>query len=394
MDITISADKEQVLAGHKEGRYVRVQISAGPSLGEDRPRLSVVFVIDTSLSMAGRKLERVKASLAESLLRLRLDDEFGVIAFSGETTWISSLQSASQEGIQSAISGIAGMEAGGYTDIFAAWEEAHSQLQAARNRIKRVVVVSDGCISAGAGSDKLEKVATARLKGIVTSALAIGDASDTDFLSDLVESGQGSLTRVSGDQTSEILTEALSATLVIGAEQLRLELEFPESVSARILSNHRVRSRAGNLGIPLGDLPAMQSIELYFRVELPPLKAAEKVQVCARLKTADSDTVAILDFCAQDSEPNMACLDTLASALMLEALALREEAKKLEQQRRYDKARAALLDFATRIAEYPQDPRILHVQLMVEQDALNCGKPVSERTIFPMFSRTPKHGQP
>jgi hypothetical protein len=72
-------------------------------------------------------------------------------------------------------------------------------------------------------------------------------------------------------------------------------------------------------------------------------------------------------------------MDTLAAALFLEALELREKAQWLETKERYAQAQTILMDFVTRVAELPYDPRLMQIQILVEQDARYYGRPEDER---------------
>ncbi len=368
MNITLSADQEGIRTGKVEQRYVRLCVETKSSKGKHRPPLSVVFLVDTSRSMEGENLERVKAALAETLSRLRLDDEFGIITFSTKPVWIAELQEASLKGIQTAIAELEELEAGGYTELKNAWTQAYARILTAKNRIKRVIVISDGLIGANTDFEGLEECAKAGLKDVVTSTLTV-------------------------NHVTEALPELLEASVEVGAERLYAELEFPEAVHAELMTDlFLVTSHPGTLSVRLGDLRARQSLELFFRLEIPAMEAGEELVIRVRLSSANSHSLATLSFKAQDAEPEVTCMDTLAGALLLEALELRARAKWLGKKERYGEARAELVAFAERVAKFPFDLRLMHVQLLVEQDALYYGRPQEERynpenTVFP---RLPK----
>ena len=79
---------------------------------------SVSFVIDTSGSMAGPKMEHSKAALQYCLRHLDPRDEFNVVRFSSDVErWKDGLQSASKDNVEAAVSFVNEMEAAGGTAI-------------------------------------------------------------------------------------------------------------------------------------------------------------------------------------------------------------------------------------------------------------------------------------
>nr|XP_020030811.1 inter-alpha-trypsin inhibitor heavy chain H4 isoform X3 [Castor canadensis] len=79
---------------------------------------NVVFVIDKSGSMSGRKIQQTREALIQILSDLNSKDQFNLIVFSGEATqWKPSLVPASAENIKEAKSYAAGIQAQGGTNI-------------------------------------------------------------------------------------------------------------------------------------------------------------------------------------------------------------------------------------------------------------------------------------
>uniref|UniRef100_A0A8D2DEN7 Inter-alpha-trypsin inhibitor heavy chain 4 n=1 Tax=Sciurus vulgaris TaxID=55149 RepID=A0A8D2DEN7_SCIVU len=79
---------------------------------------NVVFVIDKSGSMSGRKIEQTREALIKILSDLSPKDQFNLITFSSETTqWKPSLVPASPENVNKAKSYAAGIQAAGGTNI-------------------------------------------------------------------------------------------------------------------------------------------------------------------------------------------------------------------------------------------------------------------------------------
>lgn len=354
MKVTFSADREGIQAGKAQTHYLRLCVQTGSSKGKQRPPLSVVFVVDTSRSMEGENLERVKAALVQTLSRLRIDDEFGIIAFSTTPVWIAKLQEVGLKGINSAIAEIKGLQAHGYTCLTSAWTEACAQVMTSENRIKRVVIISDGLVGAPNEVERLEACTKGGPKGVMTSTVNL-------------------------NQTREGLAELLETAVDVGAEGLRAELDLPDFVQAELLSSFPVSRRPGRLTIPLGNRWAKEKIELFFRLDVPAMEIGQEVEIKVRVTSHNAKVTSSLSLRAECAEPDFVCMDTLAGALLLEALELRDEAQWLDANRRYAQAQAILMEFVARVAELPYDPRLMQIQILVEQDARYYGRPEDER---------------
>ena len=156
------------------------------------PSLAIVFVLDRSSSMTGRKIEFLKEAAAASVEALDEQDLIGLVAFDTAYEWIVPLRSAgTKEEIYHRISGI---EAAGGTDLLPALEEAFHKLSETEAKLKHIVVFSDG--KTGHKLKFPPLVEEIREDKITLSAIAIGERADTQFLRELAERGGGRLYQV------------------------------------------------------------------------------------------------------------------------------------------------------------------------------------------------------
>nr|XP_048276995.1 inter-alpha-trypsin inhibitor heavy chain H4 isoform X1 [Myodes glareolus] len=87
---------------------------------EDLPTMpkNVIFVIDKSGSMTGRKIQQTREALIKILNDLSTKDQFNLIVFNGEETqWRPSLVRASEENVKEATDYASKIEADGWTNI-------------------------------------------------------------------------------------------------------------------------------------------------------------------------------------------------------------------------------------------------------------------------------------
>ncbi|MGD0384002.1 MAG: VIT and VWA domain-containing protein [Thermoguttaceae bacterium] len=110
---------------------------------------TVIFVIDRSGSMSGKKIEQVQAALKYVLNNLRQGDLFNVIAYDDRVeSFRPELQRFDEETRKAALGFVAGLYAGGSTNIDAALRTALGQIQDAR-RPSYVVFLTDGLPTSG-----------------------------------------------------------------------------------------------------------------------------------------------------------------------------------------------------------------------------------------------------
>ena len=102
--------------------------------------VSLGFVLDTSESMAGKKIEHARGAIERFLDQLGPDDEVFLYSFAGKVIllqdWTTN-RDAVREGLQR-------VDAGGGTAMYDAVMEAVPMAQSGRNRKKAVVLISDG----------------------------------------------------------------------------------------------------------------------------------------------------------------------------------------------------------------------------------------------------------
>ncbi len=117
-------------SGDKEDGYFL--LLASPEIkaaSEERPKKTVVFVVDRSGSMSGEKIEQAKGAAKFVLNNLREGDLFNIIAFDSEVeSWKPELQKYNDETRKAALGFVEGIYAGGSTNIDGALKAAFAPL--------------------------------------------------------------------------------------------------------------------------------------------------------------------------------------------------------------------------------------------------------------------------
>lgn len=154
----------------------------------------VIFVLDTSGSMWGEKMEQAKEALKFCLNRLRPKDRFNVITFNSKVSLFkNNLMGATKGNVKSALEFVDGLKVKGGTNINDALVSA-LKMHTHPDRPKMIIFLTDG--EASAGEDDPKKILQ-NLPGVNTLksrifVFGIGEDVDTQFLNAVSQAHRGS----------------------------------------------------------------------------------------------------------------------------------------------------------------------------------------------------------
>ena len=215
-DGTVLADRDFVLEweAHKQDRpraalfaesrgqekYLLLMLTppAGNNGDEPLPR-ELIFVLDTSGSMAGPSIAQARQALVLSISRLDPGDRFNVIEFNSHASKLFSRpEMADESHRKQAIHFVNELEADGGTEIAPALKMALDGRED-HERIRQVIFLTDG--SVGNEQQLLSMIAT-RLGDSRLFTVGIGSAPNSYFMSRAATMGRGSFTYIG--KTSEV----------------------------------------------------------------------------------------------------------------------------------------------------------------------------------------------
>lgn len=122
-------------------------------LARQEPPRDFVFVIDTSLSMAGDALEQAKLLVESSLEHLTSRDRLAMVEFDDQLASWGALSAASAEAKARALSELRSKRAAGFSNVEAAIDRARELTQESKNPV--LVLVTDGQSTVGDRPDLL-----------------------------------------------------------------------------------------------------------------------------------------------------------------------------------------------------------------------------------------------
>lgn len=201
----------------------------------ERPPLNLAIAVDTSGSMAGEPIARVKEGLARMLSALAPEDRVSLVAFSDSAKVVAEGDNGDFRRFEAAIDRL---QATGATNLYDGLRSAYDLIEETLDpgRQNRVILLSDGVATAGVQE-------TARIAelgrvyadlGIGVSTIGLGTDFDESLLRGLAESGGGTFHFVDNlAAVREIFTEEVNLTIVPIAQRAQLELEVTDGYELR-----------------------------------------------------------------------------------------------------------------------------------------------------------------
>jgi Ca-activated chloride channel family protein len=173
--------------------------------GNERPKKTVLLVMDRSGSMSGQKIEQVRAALKHVLNNLREGDLFNIIAFDSEVeSFRPELQRYNEKTRREALGFAEGLYAGGSTNINEALRVSLGQLNDA-GRPSYVVFLTDGLPTVGE-TNEMRVVANSKEFNKVHARIfcfGVGYDLNARFLDKLVRENFGQSEYVRPDENIE-----------------------------------------------------------------------------------------------------------------------------------------------------------------------------------------------
>jgi len=189
----------------------------------DPPPRELIFVLDTSGSMAGSSIVQAREALVLAISRLTEHDRFNVIEFNSTA---SKLFNQAEKGDiihkKKAIKFVSSLHAEGGTEISSALDLA---LDGKNNhkRIRQVIFLTDGSVG---NEDKLFKIINSRLGDSRLFTVGIGSAPNSFFMSRAATVGRGTYTYIG--KVSEVQNKMTA---------LFNKLEHPAITDIKLVSN-------------------------------------------------------------------------------------------------------------------------------------------------------------
>lgn len=223
----LALSHEKVLANQTTPVFAELRLVADASeRAVVRAPISLAVVLDTSGSMSGEKIEDAKRSVLRLISDMRDEDEIAVIRYSDTSEQVQSLARVGT--VRSSLSArIRELTTDGGTNIPSGLSHGLRSLdEAARGRVRRIVLVSDGLDSTRAQAESLARASFA--SGITVSSLGIGLDFDESYMGAVAQSGHGNFAFIKdGGSLAGFLKRELEETATTTIENARVDIQLP-----------------------------------------------------------------------------------------------------------------------------------------------------------------------
>ncbi|RAI54053.1 vWA domain-containing protein [Roseicella frigidaeris] len=277
--LNLTAGLDRALAWHEGGsvRYLVADLTAeGKAARREVPALNLALTIDISGSMAGDKIDAARRAALAVVEALTARDRLSLVAFDNKAELLLDARPMDEAGRAAAASAIRGLIDRGGTNLFDGWLLAAERVATAMAvdpaASHRVLLLSDGHANDGL-TDRGEiagHVGALLERGVLTSALGIGDGYDEQLLGAIAEAGGGSLhDAAGGTEVAEVVLGELQEGRAALLERVTLRVSVPANLRAELVGSWAHAPLPGVLEVMVGKLLPGQTKRVVVRLHCP-----------------------------------------------------------------------------------------------------------------------------
>jgi Ca-activated chloride channel family protein len=240
VQLDVGLARPVLLAGQRNTAEMRVSLRGQESQQSgSRPQANVCIAIDRSGSMAGEKLANARAGALSALGKLREGDYVSVVAYDDVVRVVVPATRATDRGAIEA--GIAELTPGGNTALFAGVVKCADEVRkyASRNRVNRILLLSDGMANVGPSSPAQLGALGDGLaaEGISVATIGLGLDYNEDLMTELAMRSDGSHVFVEhASDLGRFLEEELGAVTAVVARDVEVKIHCqPGTRPVRVL---------------------------------------------------------------------------------------------------------------------------------------------------------------
>ncbi|MCK5850510.1 MAG: VWA domain-containing protein [Kiritimatiellae bacterium] len=271
--LDVSMANPLLLAGKKQTTYLKVGLTG--FVMDDltkRTPVNVALVIDKSGSMSGDKIRKAREAALMAVDRLNSQDIISIVAYSDS---VSVLVPATKVSDRTAIrNGINKLRSGGSTALFAGVSKGAAEVRKFldRDRVNRVILISDGLANVGPDSpgELGDLGASLAKEGISVTTIGLGNGYNEDLMSNLASRSDGNhaFAQHSTDLARIFNHEFGDITSVV-AQEINIHIKCAHGIRPVKVLGRDADISGRNVQLSLNQLYSKQEKYVMLEVEVP-----------------------------------------------------------------------------------------------------------------------------
>ena len=347
-----------MVADKQQTTFLKVGLTGFESTSrEERTPVNIALVLDKSGSMRGEKMRRAKEAAIMALQRLGPEDIVSVVAYDSAVRVLVPATKLTDK--ESVFSAIRSLQAGGSTALFGGVSKGAHELRKFldRNRVNRVILLSDGKANVGPQSpSELARLGASLIKeNISVSTMGLGRDYNEDLMSELAKKSDGNHIFIeSSSELARIFNLEFGDVLSVVAQEVVIKIKCAEDIRPVRVLGREAEINGQDVFIKLNQIYAKQEKYVLLEVEVPATEADQTRKVAvvelshANMETKITDkltsTVSVTFTGSEEAVEKKTSSDVMVAAVTQIANQKNKLALALRDQGRIDEARAILTD--------------------------------------------------
>jgi Ca-activated chloride channel family protein len=357
--LNVAVDKPLMLAGKKQSAYLKVSLT-GFSLPDsaERTPVNVAIVLDKSGSMNGTKIRHAREAATLAISRLNTEDIVSVVAYDQVVQIIVPATKVRDK--RAIFEAIEGIEAGGSTALFAGVSKGAQEVRKFldRNRVNRVILLSDGLANVGPSSPtQLGRLgASLGKEGISVTTIGLGLGYNEDLMTQLAGLSDGNHAFVeNATDLARIFNAEFGDVLSVVAQQVQVHIRCAPGIRPIQVLGRDADIAGQAVYTDLNQLYGEQEKFILLEVEVPAGEVGQSQQLATvdvtylNMQTRNQDKLSAstaVSFTpspetvaeATDDKVVTVTVEQVANEMSKDAVKLRDEGRVEEAQRKLEES--------------------------------------------------------
>lgn len=275
-------DRTAVLRGGDGTARMELVIAANSASGSEhthRPT-DLVVILDRSGSMAGEKIVNAQAAVYELISHMRPQDRFALVSYASDVRVDLPLAHLNETNRGAALEVVGEIFAGGGTNMSSGIDAAFALIGPRHdaNRVKRVILISDGLANEGDPSPQglIARARRAAAGEFAMSAVGVGTDFNEYLMTALADAGTGSYYYVRhSEDLGAVFASEFGAARDTVASGLAVHIRPAAGVRVTDAAGYPLEQRRGTVTLRPGSLFAGQERRIWLTLAVPTGELAE-----------------------------------------------------------------------------------------------------------------------